>query len=128
MAALFLSVAVGYWIGKLKIGNFSLGGMAGTLLVAVVIGQVGVPVDPVIKDMMFALFIYATGYVSGPQFFASLNRKTISQLHLAIISVSTIFVFIFVGAPTMQCVSCKCGNFLVAMVGSICTWRDCNPR
>ena len=102
MAALFLSVAVGYWIGKLKIGNFSLGGMAGTLLVAVVIGQVGVPVDPVIKDMMFALFIYATGYVSGPQFFASLNRKTISQLHLAIISVATIFVFIFVAAKVMN--------------------------
>ena len=102
MAALFLSVAVGYWIGKLKFGNFSLGGMAGTLLVAVVIGQVGVPVDPVIKDMMFALFIYATGYVSGPQFFASLNRKTISQLHLAIISVSTIFVFIFVAAKVMN--------------------------
>jgi len=66
MAALFLSVAVGYWIGKIRIGNFSPGGMAGTLLVAVVIGQIGVPVDPVVKDMMFALFIYATGYVRGP--------------------------------------------------------------
>ena len=52
MAALFLSVAIGYWVGKIKIGNFSLGGMAGTLLVAVVIGQVGVPVDPVVKDMI----------------------------------------------------------------------------
>ena len=34
MAALFLSLAVGYSIGKIKMGNFSLGGMAGTLLVA----------------------------------------------------------------------------------------------
>ena len=101
MAALFLSVAVGYWIGNFKIGNFSLGGMAGTLLVAVVVGQVGVPVDPVIKDMMFALFIYATGYVSGPQFFASLNRKTISQLHLALISAIAVFVLIFVVAKVM---------------------------
>jgi putative transport protein len=101
MAALFLSVAVGYWIGNFKIGNFSLGGMAGTLLVAVVIGQIGVPVDPVIKDMMFALFIYATGYVSGPQFFASLNRKTISQLHLALISAIAVFVLIFVVAKVM---------------------------
>ncbi|MDX1268728.1 MAG: TrkA C-terminal domain-containing protein, partial [Oceanisphaera sp.] len=75
--------------------------MAGTLLVAVVIGQVGVPVDPVIKDMMFALFIYATGYVSGPQFFASLNRKTISQLHLALISAISVFVLIFVVAKVM---------------------------
>lgn len=71
LAALFLSVAVAYWIGKFKIGNFSFGGMAGTLPIAVVIGPLGVPVDPVITDMMFALFIYASGYVGGPQFFAS---------------------------------------------------------
>jgi uncharacterized transporter YbjL len=87
MAALFLSVAIGYWVGKIQIGKFQLGGMAGTLLAAVVIGQVGVPVDAEVKSIMFALFIYAAGYVSGPQFFASLNRKTVNQLHLAVISV-----------------------------------------
>jgi len=102
MAALFLSLAVGYWVGAIRIGSFSLGGMAGTLLVAVVIGQIGVPVDPVVKDMMFALFIYATGYVSGPQFFASLSRKTISQLHLAVVSTIAIFAFIFVAAKAMN--------------------------
>ena len=101
MAALFLSLAIGYWIGKIRIGNFSIGGMAGTLLVAVIIGQIGVTVDPVVKSMMFALFIYATGYVSGPQFFASLNRKTINQLHLAIVSAVVIFIFIFVAAKVM---------------------------
>ena len=102
MAALFVSLAIGYWIGKIKMGNFQLGGMAGTLLVAIVIGQVGVPVDPVVKSMMFALFIYATGYVSGPQFFASLNRKTLSQLHLALISGIAIFGYIFVVAKVMD--------------------------
>ena len=102
MAALFVSLAIGYWIGKIKMGNFQLGGMAGTLLVAIVIGQVGVPVDPVVKSMMFALFIYATGYVSGPQFFASLNRKTLSQLHLALISGIVIFGYIFVVAKVMD--------------------------
>ena len=102
MAALFLSLAIGYWIGKIRIGNFQLGGMAGTLLVAIVVGQVGVPVDPVVKDMMFALFIYATGYVSGPQFFASLNRKTLSQLHLALISGIAIFGYIFLVSKGMD--------------------------
>ena len=96
MAALFLSVAIGYWIGNFKLGKFQLGGMAGTLLAAVFIGQVGVPVDAEVKSMMFALFIYATGYVSGPQFFASLNRKTLNQLHLALISAIAVFAFIFV--------------------------------
>jgi len=101
MAALFLAVAGGYWIGNIKIGKFQLGGMAGTLLAAVIIGQVGVPVDAEVKSMMFALFIYATGYVSGPQFFASLNRKTLSQLHLALVSAITVFAFIFVVVKVM---------------------------
>jgi putative transport protein len=101
MAALFLSLAIGYWIGKIKIGNFTLGGMAGTLLAAIVIGQIGVPVDAVVKEMMFALFIYATGYVSGPQFFGSLSRKTLNQLHLALISGVAVFGFIFVVTKVM---------------------------
>jgi len=101
MAALFLSLALGYWIGKIKIGNFTLGGMAGTLLAAIVIGQIGVSVDPVVKEMMFALFIYATGYVSGPQFFSSLSRKTLNQLHLALISGIAVFGFIFVVTKVM---------------------------
>jgi uncharacterized transporter YbjL len=49
MTALFLSVAIGYWVGKIQIGKFQLGGMAGTLLAAVVIGQVGVPVDAEVR-------------------------------------------------------------------------------
>ena len=95
MAALFLSLAVGFWIGKIQIGKFRLGGLTGSLLAAVVIGQVGVPVDPVVKQMMFALFIFATGYVCGPQFVASLNRKTLKLLHLAVFSGIVVFVTIW---------------------------------
>ncbi len=41
MAALFLSVAVGCWIGKIRIGNFSLGGMAGAITESACIGTAG---------------------------------------------------------------------------------------
>lgn len=95
MAAIFLSLAVGYAIGKIKIGKFSLGGLTGSLLAAVVIGQIGVPVDPVVKQMMFSLFIFSTGYVCGPQFVASLNRKTLKLLHLAVFSGIVVFVTIW---------------------------------
>ena len=91
MAALFASVAIGYLVGKIRIGKFQLGGMTGTLLAAVAIGQIGVPVDPVVKQMMFALFIFTTGYVCGPQFFVNLNRKTLDQLHLAVFSGIVVF-------------------------------------
>jgi len=95
MAALFASLALGYLIGKIKIGKFGLGGMTGTLLSAVAIGQIGVPVDPVVKQMMFALFIFTTGYVCGPQFFVNLNRKTLDQLHLAVFSGIVVFLVIW---------------------------------
>ncbi len=95
MAALFLSLAIGYGIGRIKIGKFQLGGLTGSLLAAVIIGQVGVPVDPVVKQMMFSLFIFSTGYVCGPQFVASLNRKTLKLLHLAVFSGIVVFVTIW---------------------------------
>ena len=94
MAALFVSIAIGYWVGRFRFGKFQLGGMSGTLLAAVLIGQVGVPVNPMVKQITFALFIYSMGYVSGPEFFSSLNRKTINQLHLALVSGIVVFLTI----------------------------------
>lgn len=81
--ALFLSLALGYYIGKIKFGKFQLGGVAGSLLVAVVVSQVGVQVDPGVKAVLFALFIYAVGYESGPQFFNSLGKQSIREIILA---------------------------------------------
>lgn len=81
--ALFLALAVGYWIGKFQFGKFQLGGVAGSLLAAVVLSQVGVHIDNGIKSVLFALFIYAVGYDSGPQFFRSLGRQSIREIVMA---------------------------------------------
>ena len=80
LLALFITLALGYLVGKLKIGSFQLGGIAGTLLVGVVIGQLNVDIDSGIKSIFFALFIYAVGYQGGPQFFQSLNLRTLNLL------------------------------------------------
>ncbi|UXS04627.1 aspartate-alanine antiporter [Agrobacterium tumefaciens] len=81
--ALFLALAGGYWIGKFQFGKFSLGGVAGSLLVAVAISQIGITIDNGIKAVLFALFIYAVGFESGPQFFRSLGRKSIREIIMA---------------------------------------------
>lgn len=80
LLALFATIAMGYFVGKIKIGSFVLGGIAGTLLVGVVIGQLGVNIDSGIKNIFFALFIYAVGFQGGPQFFHALNRRSLNQL------------------------------------------------
>lgn len=81
--ALFLALAGGYWIGKFQFGKFQLGGVAGSLLVAVLISQFGVNIDNGVKSVLFALFIYAVGFESGPQFFQSLGRQSFREIVMA---------------------------------------------
>ncbi len=80
LLALFLTLALGYLLGKLRIGNFVLGGVAGTLLAGLAVGQFGIAIDPGLKTIFFALFLYAVGYQGGPQFFHSLNRGSLKLL------------------------------------------------
>ena len=74
--ALFVSVFLGYLVGKIKIKGFSLGGVAGSLIVALIIGQLGVVLPESLKAVCFALFIYSVGFKSGPEFFGGLNRSS----------------------------------------------------
>jgi aspartate-alanine antiporter len=94
--ALFLSLAAGYFIGQINFGKFQLGGVGGSLLAAVIISQFGVQIDNGVKSIMFAVFIYAVGYDSGPQFFNSLSRKTLREIamavFLAVVSLVTVLV------------------------------------
>jgi putative transport protein len=85
LLALFMTIAIGYWIGKFKAGSFVLGGIAGTLIVGVIVGQLGVDINPGIKGIFFALFIYAVGFQGGPQFFHALNRQSLNQLASAFV-------------------------------------------
>ncbi len=94
LAALFVTVALGYFVGKFKIGRFVLGGIAGTLLVGVAIGQFDVKIDGSIKTIFFSLFIYAVGYQGGPQFFHALNFRSLNQLLSA-------FIMCFMGLLTV---------------------------
>ena len=83
--ALFAALALGYWVGKFRFGSFQLGGVAGSLLAAVLISQVGVTIDSGIKAVLFALFIYAVGFESGPQFFRSLGRQSVKEILMALV-------------------------------------------
>ncbi|WP_250508638.1 aspartate-alanine antiporter [Caballeronia sp. GACF4] len=96
--ALFLSLAAGYLIGQVNFGKFQLGGVGGSLLAAVAISQIGVQIDNGVKAVMFAVFIYAVGYDSGPQFFNSLNRKTLREIAMAVFLAVSALVTVIVCA------------------------------
>ncbi|MEY9871189.1 putative transport protein [Streptacidiphilus sp. MAP12-33] len=73
--ALFACLALGYLVGKLRVGPITLGGICGTLIVSMLIGAQHVSVNSDVKNVAFALFIFSLGYMAGPQFFANLNAK-----------------------------------------------------
>ena len=75
--ALFVALALGHALGRVKLGSFSLGGVAGSLIVALFIGQFGVTLPDALKAVCFALFIYSVGFKSGPEFFGGLNRSSL---------------------------------------------------
>ncbi|HZV81973.1 MAG TPA: TrkA C-terminal domain-containing protein, partial [Geobacteraceae bacterium] len=83
--AIFLTLAVGFFIGRLRFGNFSLGTVVGTLLAGVLIGQFDIKVSPTVKTVFFDLFLFATGYKVGPQFFRGLKKDALPQLLLTVI-------------------------------------------
>ncbi|WUS97115.1 aspartate-alanine antiporter [Streptomyces sp. NBC_00708] len=83
--ALFLCLALGYLVGKLRVGPITLGGICGTLIVSLLIGTRHVTVDDDVKTVFFALFIFSLGYLAGPQFFANLNRRSLRFLALCLI-------------------------------------------
>ena len=96
--AIFAALIIGYAIGAVKVGPFQLGGVAGTLLAALVIGQIGVHIDPSLQRFMFTLFIYALGFSVAPQFFASVDRTTWTWTLLVIVEVVLIIAVVFVAA------------------------------
>jgi putative transport protein len=82
--AVFLAIATGYFIGRIKIFGFNFGSTAGVLIAALVIGQMNIPVPSLLKAVAFALFIFTIGYKVGPQFFGSLKKEGIKYLWLSL--------------------------------------------
>lgn len=83
--AIFLTLFAGFWLGRLKIGKFSLGTVTSVLLVGVLVGQLNITVDGPMKAVFFLLFLFAVGYKVGPQFFRGLKKDGLPQVGFAVL-------------------------------------------
>lgn len=99
--AIFLTLAVGFFVGRIKIGSFSLGTVVGTLLAGVLIGQLGIDVPAVVKAVFFSLFLFTTGYKVGPQFFRGLKADALPQLGVTVVLCVTCLVTAFVASKLL---------------------------
>lgn len=80
---IFLTIGLGFLIGKLKYKTFSLGTVTSVLLVGVLVGQMNIPIGAPLKSLFFLLFLFAIGYKCGPQFASALKGQGIKQVIFA---------------------------------------------
>jgi putative transport protein len=82
---LFLALAAGYALGRIKVAGFSLGPVAGTLLVSLALGRYGFRISAGAQAVGFALFIFAVGYQAGPRFVEVLRSQGMRYFALALV-------------------------------------------
>ncbi len=99
--AIFLTLALGFFIGKLKIGGFSFGTVVGTLLAGVLVGQLSIQVPGIVKTVFFDLFLFTTGYKVGPQFFRGLKKDAVPQVLLTVVLCVTCLVAAFLASKVL---------------------------
>jgi putative transport protein len=99
--AIFLTLALGFLIGRVKIGGFSFGTVVGTLLAGVLVGQLNIQVPAIVKTVFFDLFLFTTGYKVGPQFFRGLKKDAVSQVLVTVVLCVTCLVAAFVAAKVL---------------------------
>jgi putative transport protein len=98
---IFLTLAVGFFIGQLRFGTFNLGTVVGTLLAGVVIGQLDIKVNPTVKNVFFDLFLFTIGYKVGPQFFRGLKKDAMPQLGVTVVLCVTCLVSAFTASKLL---------------------------
>src|SRR5436189_6035855 len=100
--AIFVTLALGFFIGRLRFGSFSLGTVVGTLLAGVLIGQLDIEVPAVVKNVFFDLFLFTTGYKVGPQFFRGLRKDALPQLAVTVVLCVTCLLSAFTAAKLLE--------------------------
>src|SRR5579864_675390 len=100
--AIFLALAIGYYVGKFTFKGIGLGAVTGTLLAGVIIGQLGITISTPLKATVFLMFLFAVGYAVGPQFVRGVAKDGAPQALFAVV----------------QCVFCLVVAVVVAKMAS----------
>ncbi|MBU1275891.1 MAG: hypothetical protein KJ720_10985 [Proteobacteria bacterium] len=93
---IFLVIALGYLLGHIKIGWFSLGTIAGSLIVGLLIGMAKFEVSSLVKSIGFGVFIYAVGLRVGPQFFAGMKKDGLKLVTMSLVACFSGFAVVLI--------------------------------
>jgi putative transport protein len=96
--AIFAALGIGFLVGPLKLGKFSLGNVTAVLLAGVLIGQLEITISPHVKSVFFLMFLFAVGYGVGPQFVRGLKSDGVPQAIFAAVLCVAVLISTFVAA------------------------------
>jgi putative transport protein len=124
--AIFLTLAMGFWFGKLKVGTFSLGVVTSVLLAGVLVGQLGITISANVKSTFFLMFLFAVGYGVGPQFFAGLKGDGLQQALFSVVQclavlLTTVVVAKFLGYDAGGAAGLLSGSSTISAVLGVAT-------
>ncbi len=101
--AVYLAVAVGYWVGQFRFGGFSFGPVTGSLMAGILVGYLfDVPVSSTAKSLLFLLFLFGIGYSVGPQFFKTMRGQGLRWVALAVFTSCVGLLATYVVARVLQ--------------------------
>ncbi len=83
--AVFLTIGLGFLLGKVKIKGIALGTVTSVLIIGVLVGQMDINVGGPLKSVSFLLFLFCIGYSVGPQFFRSLRGNGLKEVLFAVV-------------------------------------------
>ena len=81
----FCILAIGYLIGKTKIGTFEVGPIAGVLFAGLIFGHLQFKASACLQSLGFCLFIFSVGLQAGPRFFSVMRKDGLKYLVLAFV-------------------------------------------
>ena len=86
---LFVVLALGLCLGKLRLGSVQLGNSIGVLVVSLLLGQQHFSINTDALNLGFMLFIFCVGVEAGPNFFSIFFRDGKNYLMLALVMVGS---------------------------------------
>lgn len=86
---IFVVLAAGLAIGKIRFGSFQLGNSIGVLITALAMGHLGFTINDEALTIGFMLFIYCVGIEAGPNFFGIFLRDGKHYLILSLVVLVT---------------------------------------
>ncbi|MGF1911370.1 aspartate:alanine antiporter [Vibrio kasasachensis] len=98
---IFVVLAIGLAIGKIRFGNLQLGNSIGVLITALVMGHIGFTFNPDALTIGFMLFIYCVGIEAGPNFFGIFFRDGKHYFILSLIVLATALFITHFGSQMM---------------------------